>query len=306
MKGAAIDIGTNSMRLLLFEYEQSRFSFRKKHIISTQIGKDIDSDGFISEAGISKNIEALRKFKCMALEFGAEKIKCIATQALRISKNGDLFVSSAKKELDIDVEIISGEKEANLGYTGVLNGMDSDYTSNIIVVDIGGGSTEIIFGDGFKIDYKTSISIGALLLTRKFFDKGESDIKIEQMKNYIRENISDFIINSSKAVNNTLVGIGGSITTVAAISYDMDVYDSDRIHRTVISKSTVYSQIDMIKSMKPEERKNIKGLMPKRSDIILAGEIILSTIMELFNKDKIVVSEYDNLEGMVLGGYFNE
>lgn len=306
MKGAAIDIGTNSMRLLLFEYDGGNFVFRKKMINSTQLGRDINDEGFISDEGISKNLKALENFKNISLEFGAEKIKCIATQALRLSKNSNLFVEDTRERLDLDIDIISGEKEANLGYRGVAMGIDHGLEGSRLVVDIGGGSTEFILGDKEGIIYRKSIPIGALMLTKKYFNfHDESEENISNLENYICESLKIVFDDIKSHEISNIIGIGGTITSVVAIDKKMDVYDSDRVHMSHISVDGLKSQIEMLKSLTVEERKNLPGLMPKRADIILAGEMILMNIMKIFKKDEMVVSEYDNLEGMVLGGYFN-
>lgn len=306
MKGAAIDIGTNSMRLLLFECKGGSFVFRKKLINSTQLGKDIDKEGFISEKGISKNLKALEDFKNISVEFGADKIRCIATQALRLSKNRDLFVEKARERLDLVIDIISGEEEANLGYKGVSMGIDHSQGGNRLVVDIGGGSTEFILGDSEEILYRESIPIGALMLTKKYFNfSDECEQNISDLKNFINESLVDVKKKLSTYNNFDIIGIGGTITSVVAIDKRMEIYDSEKVHMSKIHLDDLEKQIDMLKSLTVEERKKIPGLMEKRADIIFAGELILLEVIKLFRKKEIVVSEYDNLEGMILGGYFN-
>ena len=151
MRIGAIDIGTNSMRLLICDYIDDKLENRVKFVNTTRIGKGVDKNGYISEEAINRNIIALKEFANICKENKCEKIYAIGTSALRDSKNKDVFVEVAKDKTGIDLEIITGEEESNLGFKGVLEGLNSE--DDILVLDIGGGSTEFIIGsvEGIKI-----------------------------------------------------------------------------------------------------------------------------------------------------------
>ena len=192
MKIGAIDIGTNSMRLLVAEYIDGKLYNREKFVNTTRIGQGVDSEGYISEEAIERNIKALKEFSDIANEKGCEYIYCIGTSALRDSKNGNEFIDLAKAETNVDVDIISGEEESNLGFIGVLQGLDD--TNNILVLDIGGGSTEFILGDESGIKYAKSENVGALRMTEKFLVTDPiCENEFEDMSNFIGETISDTI-----------------------------------------------------------------------------------------------------------------
>lgn len=298
MKIGAIDIGTNSMRLLVAEYIDGKLYNREKFVNTTRIGQGVDSEGYISEEAIERNIKALKEFSDIANEKGCEYIYCIGTSALRDSKNGNEFIDLAKVETNLDVDIISGEEESNLGFIGVLQGLDD--TNNILVLDIGGGSTEFILGDESGIKYAKSENVGALRMTEKFLVTDPiCENEFEDMSNFIEETISD-TINILKEKNiRQIVGIGGTITSVSAINQELETYSMEKIHGSKVNEKELDNILQNLKKMTLNDKKNIKGLQPKRADIITAGVRILNIIMKKLEKENIIVSEYDNLEGLI-------
>lgn len=298
MKIGAIDIGTNSMRLLVADYIEGKLHNREKIINTTRIGQGVDSEGYINEEAIERNIQALKEFSKVAKDKGCQAIYCIGTSALRDSKNGDEFIKLAKEETDIDVEVISGEEESNLGFLGVLQGLED--TNNILVVDIGGGSTEFIVGDETGIKYVKSEDVGALRMTEKFLIadpicEDEFNLMSEFIENKIKDTLS--ILKEKDLVK--IVGIGGTITSVSAINQELEIYSMEKIHGSVVDKKELDNILQNLKKMTLNDKKNIKGLQPKRADIITAGVKILNIIMENLEKENIIVSEYDNLEGLL-------
>ena len=298
MKVGAIDIGTNSMRLLVAEYIDGKLYNREKFVNTTRIGQGVDSEGYISEEAIERNIKALKEFSKIANEKGCEYIYCIGTSALRDSKNGNEFIALAKAEANIDVDIISGEEESNLGFIGVLQGLDD--TNNILVLDIGGGSTEFILGDESGIKYAKSENVGALRMTEKFLVTDPiCENEFEDMSDFIEETIND-TINILKEKNiRQIVGIGGTITSVSAINQELETYSMEKIHGSKVDKKELDNILQNLKKMTLNDKKNLKGLQPKRADIITAGVRILNIIMKKLEKQNIIVSEYDNLEGLI-------
>ena len=147
MKIGTIDIGTNSMRLLVADYKNNKIETRKKYVNTTRIGQGVDKDGYIIEEALERNLKALKEFSEICKKEECEEVYCMGTSALRDSKNGQEFVTRAKALTGIDVNIICGDEESNLGFMGVLQGTDGDKKEDILVLDIGGGSTEFIVGN---------------------------------------------------------------------------------------------------------------------------------------------------------------
>ena len=298
MKIGAIDIGTNSMRLLLAEFRNNKIVNREKFVNTTRIGKSVDKEGFISNEAIKLNIDALSNYINICEENKCEKIFCIATSAVRDAKNGQEFTKLAKEICNIDIEVISGEEESELGFMGVIHGSSEE--ENILVIDIGGGSTEFIVGDKNGIKFSKSENIGALRMTEKFLSsKSNNESNYKEMEKFIENTIFDTINNINKYDIKKVIGIGGTITTVSAINQQMEVYSMEKIHNSKIMHSEIKNILQNLKKMTLNDKKRVKGLHEKRADIIVAGVNILDIIMKKIEKDVIFVSEFDNLEGLI-------
>lgn len=296
MKIGAIDIGTNSMRLLTTDLIDNKLTNRKKYVNTTRIGQGVDENGFITEEAMERNINALKEYHDKCLDYGCEKIYCMGTSALRDSKNRSEFIKRAKDEAGIDVNVVDGEIEAKLGFSGVTNGIDKE--GDILVIDIGGGSTEFIFGNKEGIERNVSINIGALRLTEKYLSEGYSDSAFSDMRKFINEQIKDIVSYLNEKEIECVCGIGGTITSLSAVNQNLEVYSMEKVHGSVITREEVQKMMDKFVSCSDEERKHINGLQPKRADIIAAGTEILICIMDNLSKKDVVVSEYDNLEGI--------
>lgn len=296
MKIGAIDIGTNSMRLLTTDLIDNKLTNRKKYVNTTRIGQGVDENGFITEEAMERNINALKEYHDKCLDYGCEKIYCMGTSALRDSKNRSEFIKRAKEESGIDVNVVDGEIEAKLGFSGVTNGIDKE--GDILVIDIGGGSTEFIFGNKEGIERNVSINIGALRLTEKYLSEGYSDSAFSDMRKFINEQIKDIVAYLNEKEIGCVCGIGGTITSLSAVNQNLEIYSMEKVHGSVITREEVQKMMDKFVSCSDEERKHINGLQPKRADIIAAGTEILICIMDNLSKKEVVVSEYDNLEGI--------
>lgn len=300
MKIGTIDIGTNSMRLLIAEYVNNKIENRNKYINTTRIGQGVDKDGYITKEVMDRNLKALKEFSDICKEQNCEAVYCMGTSALRDSKNGQEFVKKAKEMANIDVKIICGDEESNLGFLGVLEGTEGDKKDNILVIDIGGGSTEFVLGNEEGINFCKSENVGALRMTEKFITTDPiSEEDFNQMNYFIENTISSTLeILKNKKISK-LVGIGGAITSVSAMNQQLEVYSMEKVHNSEVTKKDIEKILQNLKKMTLNDKKTIKGLQPKRADIITAGVTILNIIMEKLEFEKIMISEYDNLEGLI-------
>lgn len=299
MKVATVDIGTNSMRLLIADYEDNKIINRKKYVEVTRIGKGVDERGMISKDAINLNSEVLERFINLAKSKNCEKICVIGTSALRDSKNSEEFVKKAYEKTGINVEIISGEMEANLGFLGIKSILDEKkYT---LTIDIGGGSTEFILGNNHgDLVFSKSENIGVVRLTERFLkDDIPTDIQIIEMNKYIEAVTSDTIQVLKTYDIGKVIGIGGTATSISAIIQQMEIYCSDKVHNSKIYYDEIVDIYKNLKSMTIQEKKMIVGLQPKRADVIFTGVCIMKKIMSMLDIEYITVSEYDNLEGMI-------
>ncbi len=300
MKVAAIDIGTNSMRLLLCDYDGVTIKNKQKQLIVTRMGQNLSAKGVISSEAIERNINALDIFNKKALDFGAEKIIAIATSAVRDAKNREVFLEAAKLRTGIEINVISGEAEAELGITGVLSEFNES-TEDILVIDIGGGSTELVYGNLSGIKYSISINAGTVRMTEGFFT--ENPIKQNEIQS-LRKNLDSLFEDPISRLKTLKIGkvltIGGTATSIAAIYHSLSIYDSQKVHNTVIDIEYLKDIFDILKNMKIEQRYEVKGLQKERADVIPAGIYILLYLLQGLDISRFIVSENDNLEGAII------
>ncbi|QEK11088.1 Ppx/GppA family phosphatase [Crassaminicella thermophila] len=299
MKMGAIDIGTNSMRIFIAKIENGCIVEGFKDLRTTRMGENVDETGRLSMDAINRNIDALKEFIKIAKKEGIKYMPIIATSAVRDAKNKETFIKRAKEEVGAKIEVITGEREAALGFFGVLRGL-KEKNKNILVIDIGGGSTEFIFGNESGIKHLVSINVGAVRMTEKFITtdpicKKDTDNMIKAIDNMLEKTIYQL----GKFKIDKVIGIGGTVTTIAAVAQKLEVYDREKIHNYELRKDEVKMILNQFLSKNLKERKQIVGLQPKRADIIPAGTIILDRILTGLNIDDIKISEYDNLEGLV-------
>ena len=307
IKRALVDIGTNSVRMIILKEDDTDCIYALKRMQTTRIGQGVDQSRNISEEGMARTLEALKVYAEIAEEENVDSIYAIATSAVRDAKNRDVFLDAVKKEVGIEVAMISGEEEARLGFLGVTKGLETsgivhkdDY---ILVVDIGGGSTEFIVGKNGEIEYSASLDIGAVRMSDKFVDSDPMSLTDQdKMADYIRLEVKKVISIIREYNIEVVIGIGGTITTAGSIALEMEEYVRTRIHNYFVPLEDIHQINRELLKKTVEERKSTKGLQPARADIIPAGFMILQLILLSLEKDGVVISEYDNLEGMFFDG----
>ena len=293
-----IDIGTNSCRLFIAELENTSEGKKiKRELVKdveiVKLGEGVNKTHNLNPNAIKRTLDCLKKYKEKASSYGVENIRAFATSAVRDAENREVFLQEVLK-LGIKIECISGKTEATLNFLG--NSLI--FKDRILVVDIGGGSTEFTLGKDKSIDFIQSINIGAVRATEKFFsDNGYSEEKLEKCKAWIRKNLE--ILKTIKDREFKLIGVAGTATTQISVRDKMEIYDSSKVHMATLTLDELKENLSLFLSKNFEERKNIIGLEEKRADVIIAGTLILLTILEELNQDKIIISESDNLSGAI-------
>ncbi len=298
MNLAAMDIGTNSVRLLVSSCGRGRFKtlYRTMHI--TRIGQDLGRNKTISVAAAQRTLNVLKKYRQALDQYRVKQYRAVGTNALRVAKNGKWFTALASQKVGLDIEIISGKQEADLSFAGAAKGLQLSKIKGmgdlekVMVLDIGGGSTEIIIGSPKKPEHTVSTALGCVTLTEKFGDDTE---KIEA---YAADSLKSSVHNLKRS-GLTMVGLAGTITTIAAIDLGLDKYDRDRIHHHRLGKKNIETIYERLKGLDLGERKKVRGLDPERADIIVAGTAILLSVLDYFNIEEIMVSEEDILDGII-------
>lgn len=296
----AIDIGTNSIRLLVAYVEKGKITRSYKDLETTRIGENVDKNGLLSEAAMERSIQAIVRFAERIREEGIQDIQIIATSAVRDAENREDFVHRVKAATNVDIDVISGEREAYLGFLGVLKG-SKDPEERILVIDIGGGSTELILGGSSGIQQAVSLNLGAVRMTEKYITTDPiTQEEMERLMAGIDLVAADTLESLKKYPIDRAIGIGGTATTAGAMVKKLEVYDRDEIHNFDVSQQQLKELWTKVKVSTLEERTGMQGLHPKRADVILAGITILDRILTKLELDNIRISEYDNLEGLVL------
>ncbi len=283
----------------------------------TRLGKDLVKTKELNDESITKTITSLKTFKGECEKHKVQEIFAVGTSALRDARNSDIFLREVTEQTDIDIRIISGEKEAELTLKGVLGNEDSGLSATdrpLFIVDIGGGSTEWIFSCYPATPKSTdcpskiimdSIQLGAVRLLEKFIhhDPPLSE-EIVQIKSAIFESLSKSFathhMNTSSGIPKAkgLIATGGTATTIAAIDLGLETYASEIIHMHRISRpalQAIYFQLNV----PMDQRSKIKGLDPGRADIILPGLLILLGMMDILESDEVTISDYGLLEGLL-------
>ena len=303
MKLATIDIGTHSVLLLITEKNQSGaiISIADEATL-TRIGEGMGSHNIFVTAGMERTLAVLKKYKTICDKHGVKKIIAVGTAAFRKAGNAKEFVAQVQKECGIAIEIISGEREAALTWRAA----STDFGNDIVVVDIGGGSTEIIEYDRTMVrscdGKKTkciSLPIGSVILTEQFCHSDPiSDHDYKNLKSQITKALKNYrtIVPS---YNRTLIATAGTATTLGAIQKKMTTYKHAEIHGSKLTLQELKKIIADLKSKTIAERKKIAGLEPGRADVILAGATLLEKIASHFSAKEITVSDRGVRWGLV-------
>ncbi|MGL5645343.1 Ppx/GppA phosphatase family protein, partial [Cetobacterium sp.] len=300
LKGV-IDIGTNSCRLFIAEIEKTDNKIEiitplYKDLEVSRLGKNLNQTGVLSKESIEKTYYIIKRFKEKADSMGVTELIAFATAATREASNGSMFVQGIKNEFDINTLVIPGEIEAKLSF----NGNSNIYREKIATIDVGGGSSEITIGDYNGIDYIKSFPIGVVKLTEMFFsDENYNEETLLSARNYLKGFFNELI--KFEGNNFKIIGVAGTVTTNVSIVKKLPKFDEKEINGYVLTKMDLEENLYLFLSKTLEDRKKIIGLEPNRADVIIAGNLILLTLLDILNKNSITVSTVDNLEGgMVL------
>ncbi len=297
MRVAAIDCGTNSIRLLIADIEGTNFREVIRDMEIVRLGQGVDQTGQFHPDAIARTLTAVDKFAAEIAKRGVEKIRFCATSATRDATNRHLFVDGVRERLGIEVEVISGNEEAALSFAGAIQDLDP-HEGPFLVVDIGGGSTEFVFGTT-TVEAARSVNIGCVRMSeRHFANDPATPAQIEAARTDIQVAIAQAAAEVPITQAKTLVAVAGTATTVAAAALDLTEYDRYSIHLVRISATQVHDASAMFLSKNREERLSLGYMHPGRVDVIAAGALVLSEIMKATGATEFVASESDILDGM--------
>jgi exopolyphosphatase/guanosine-5'-triphosphate,3'-diphosphate pyrophosphatase len=305
---AAIDCGTNSIRLLIADIDTERTLLTdvERQMKIVRLGEGVDRTGRLSEAALDRTIGALREYADLIGRHSPAGVRMVATSATRDAENSQEFVDRVKEVLGVAPEVVSGDEEARLSFTGAtreLTGLAlavaGDCPPPYLVTDIGGGSTEFVLGDGGGVSAARSVDIGCVRMTERHLH-GDPPTGAEVAA--ATADIDDALALVARDVPadraSTLVGLAGSVTTVAGIALGLTAYDPARIHHSRIAAARVHAIASQLLGQTRAERAAIPVMHPGRIDIIGAGALVLDRIMTVFGFAEVLVSEHDILDGI--------
>lgn len=304
---AAVDCGTNSIRLLVADCDPRTGELvdLDRRMTIVRLGQGVDRTGRLAPEALERTFAACREYAAVIKELGAERLRFVATSASRDAENRDDFVRGVIDILGVEPEVISGDQEAEFSFTGATKELTgSDHLAKpYLVVDIGGGSTEFVVGDD-HVRAARSVDVGCVRMTERHLvvDGKITDPPTAEQIAAMRADIEAALDLAEETVPlseaRTLVGLAGSVTTVAAIALGLDEYDSARIHHSRIGRDRVKGISDALLKATHEQRAAHPAMHPGRVDVIGAGALVLLSIMERTGAEEVVVSEHDILDGI--------
>ncbi len=271
-----IDIGSNSVRLMFTDG-----IFIKKNLITTRLGGGFLSDGSLSAGSMLVTVNAVKELKELALKMGAKQVFAFATAAVRRAKNQSEFIGLIRDACSFDLDVVSGDMEAKLAVLGALKAQKG------AVIDVGGASTEIAFSNGESIYFKHSYNVGAVTLSAE----------TSGCEGSIEKRLSEIIKINDNYVENNVLAIGGTATSLGAISLGLTEYDSERVHGCYISKNQLIDIKDLLYGLEPKDICKKFAIDKKRAEIIAGGASIFLSVLNAYGLNGFTVSESDNLEG---------
>ncbi|WP_053680680.1 Ppx/GppA phosphatase family protein [Streptomyces sp. XY66] len=304
---AGIDCGTNSIRLLVADCDPATGELTEldRRMIVVRLGQGVDKTGRLAPEALERTFAACREYAAVIEEFGAERVRFVATSASRDAENRDDFVRGVVEILGVEPEVISGDQEAEFSFTGATKELiaHEHLERPFLVVDIGGGSTEFVVGDD-HVRAARSVDVGCVRMTERHLvvDGVVTDPPTEEQIAAVRADIEAALDLASRTVPlagaRTLVGLAGSVTTIAGIALGLPEYQSSAIHHSRISYEQVRAITERMLTATHAERAAIPVMHPGRVDVIGAGALVLLAIMERTGAQEVVVSEHDILDGI--------
>lgn len=294
---AVIDIGTNSTRLLVADVSGGRVSPLDRRSTVTRLGRGVDLSGHLSAEAIEDVCAAIGDYVGILEELGAETVDAIATSAVRDADNGSAFIAELRERFALSARVLDGEEEARATYLGATS--ESLPSEPTLVVDIGGGSTELVVGTGSEVTFHDSLQAGVVRHTERCFSGDpptpeEMEALAADVRSLIAMSVGDGVEASQG------IAVAGTPTSLAAVEMELEPYDPSRVHGHVLALPSIQRMLSRLASLPLTERVEIPGLHPDRAPTIVAGVVILIETMRAFGLEQIAVSEHDILYGTAL------
>jgi exopolyphosphatase/guanosine-5'-triphosphate,3'-diphosphate pyrophosphatase len=289
---AAVDLGTNSTRLLVADVEDGRLDEVARRLTITRLGEGVDERRRLLPVPIARVRNCLAEYRRELESLRAERTLCIATSSVRDADNGEAFLGEIEWSYGFTTRLLSGEEEAAMMIRGVTNGRPP--LDDVLVVDIGGGSTELVVANDGEVSYATSLDVGCVRVTERFLSSDPpTRPELAAAGGYVRSLLPELEAAAT-------IGVAGTVTTLATLDLGDAEYDPKRTHGHRIPRASVEEQLERLAAMTTEERMAVPGVEPGRAPVIVAGIVVLREVMTVYGLDEVEVSERDVLHGAAL------
>ena len=302
MRVAAVDCGTNSIRLLVADVVDGQLVDVVRRMEIVRLGEGVDRTGRFSDAALTRTFAALDDYAAQIDSLGATRVRMVATSATRDAANRDVFVSGVRERLRVAPDVVSGDEEAALSFGGATADLTAtDVAAPYLVCDIGGGSTEFVLGDAGGPRAARSVDIGCVRMTeRHLHDDPPTADQVAAARGDIEAALADVARTVPIRAAASLIGLAGSVTTVTALALRLDRYDPERIHHARVSAADVQAVTESLLGMSRAARAALPVMHPGRVDVIGAGALVLDTIVRWGGFAEVLASEHDILDGIAL------
>ena len=296
---AVIDIGTNSTRLLVADVSDGHVEEVDRRIRVTRLGRGVDLSGNLATEGIEAVCEVIAGYVQAYEELGADTVDAIATSAVRDASNGEAFIAELRERFSLSARILDGEEEALLTYRGATSELPP--ARPLLVIDIGGGSTELIVGEGPAVRFHTSVQAGVVRQTeRHLASDPPTTAELEALAGEVLNLLRQALAGHDDVRADSGIAVAGTPTSLAAIDQKLDPYDPQRVHGYRLSLDSIQHMLSQLASLPLAERREVVGLDPDRAPTIVAGVVILIEVMRAFELTEVEASEHDILYGAAI------
>jgi exopolyphosphatase/guanosine-5'-triphosphate,3'-diphosphate pyrophosphatase len=303
MRRAVVDIGTNSTRLMVAEVHGGRVGeMLERRTEVTRLGAGVDADGRLSEEAMQRVYTVLDEYRGLIDGLRASSAVAVLTSAVRDAANGSEFAGAVRDRWELEPHVLSGNEEARLAFLGATSERDPHDRAPLLVIDIGGGSTELVIGTGREMTFHVSNQAGVVRQTERFLgsDPPARD-ELDALASDVREILKAGVPEEQRGAVRHAIGVAGTATSMASMAQELEPYDPDKVEGYVISDSACRDISDRLAALTLAERRDVRGLHPDRAPTIVAGTVILLETLALFGLGEFEVSEHDILRGALLG-----
>lgn len=297
MAQAVIDIGTNTLILLIAQYQKGKLDVLHDEAHITRLGQGLNNNHFFIPQAMDRTLTVLEDFKRTCDQYKVKKIKAVGTAACRQAANAQVFLNKVKERTQIDIEVVSGNQEAEFTFMSAYRDFGKDH-QKVIIVDIGGGSTEFMTGPSGidKPEAVISLPMGSVKLTEEIVTSDpirdeEYQKLIQVIQQRMQGSLNNFFPEDFNPQNYDLIATAGTATTLKSIQLGLDEYDSEKVHGSVLQKTDLEKIIQDLAQKSTKQRQQMAGLEPLRADVILAGALLLLETLKYFQKNQTIISD---------------